>query len=106
MTPTNRGDLVKLVAGAIAFNLGCVAVKPRHLTAAKELLIALEADGVAVVPVIASEEQARPLTRLWLMSDQEVTAGDLALASGYYTETIAASPFRQDPSQSEVKNHG
>jgi hypothetical protein len=59
-------------------------------------LSALKAGTWKAVPVIPTDEMARPLTRLWLLSDQEPTAEDMQLARQYAAAVIAAAPAKTE----------
>ena len=59
-----------------------------------ETLAALKAGTWKAVPVVPTDEMARPLTRLWLMADQEPTGEDMQCAREYAAAIIAAAPSK------------
>lgn len=61
-----------------------------------ETLAALKAGTWRAVPVAPTDEMARPLTRLWLLADQESTTEDKQLARQYAAAVIAAAPAKPE----------
>lgn len=61
-----------------------------------ETLAALKAGTWKAVPVSPTDEMARPLTRSWLLAEQEPTAEDMHLARQYAALTLAAAPAKPE----------
>lgn len=61
-----------------------------------ETLAALKAGTWKAVPVSPTDDMARPLTRLWLLADQEPTTEDMQLARQYAAAVIASSPAKAE----------
>lgn len=59
-----------------------------------ETLAALKAGAWKAVPVVPADDMASPLTRLWLMADQEPTAEDMQCAREYAAAMLAAAPAK------------
>ncbi len=55
--------------------------------------IAVTVEGYVLVPREPTEEMAKPLTRLWLLSDQDANSDDMLEAKGYLKAALAASPY-------------
>jgi hypothetical protein len=64
-----------------------------YMTTADAVLAALDASGIVLVPREPTEEMARPLTRLWLLSDQDANSGDMLEAKGYLKAALSASQY-------------
>lgn len=61
-----------------------------------ETLAALKAGTWMTVPVSPTDEMARPLTRSWLLAEQEPTAEDMHLARQYAAIMLAAAPAKPE----------
>lgn len=59
-----------------------------------ETLAALKAGTMKAVPVEPTDDMARPLTRSWLLAEQEPTAEDMHLARQYAAIMLAAAPAK------------
>lgn len=69
--------------------LGVEADEPTQVAAG--ILAELGAAGFVVAPIAPPEQVILKITRLWLLSDMEVTAGDRAEAAGYWRSFLSAA---------------
>lgn len=82
--------------------VGTVGVERKARAAANaigiplETLAALRAGTWKAVPAGPTDDMARPLTRLWLLADQEPTAEDMQLARQYAAIMLAAAPAKPE----------
>ena len=102
-TPNSRAEFIDLLATLLTEDLFpgyYIHSKPgESKDDATIILDALERAGCAVVPLPPTEAMVVPLTRMWLLSDQEPMEADLREAAGYAKAVMAASPYRKDRSQ-------